>query len=175
MARGRLGATYIVKRDTPEQKSDETIRLEALKKERENTKTAPGAAVLPATRDGIFASDLRDTKVISPSDKILTTMEIRGQIAQIMNTRDYHPIRELVDIVQKKWTNPDTGKLEFYYDAEFRKSIHVELAPYIAPKLRALDLAVGGVGGMGAINITINKYSDGAKPVEKQATRHIDI
>lgn len=175
MPRGRAGATYIVKRDVPDQKSDETIRLEALKRERENTKTAPGAAVLPATRDGIFASDLSGVKVISPSDKILTTMEIRGQIASIMNTRDYHPIRELVDIVQKKRTNPDTGKLEYFYDAEFRAEIHKELAPYIAPKLRALDLSVGGPGGMGAINITINKYSEGAKPVEKQATRHIDI
>lgn len=175
MPRGRAAATYIVKRDTPEAKSDETIRLEALKREREQTKTAPAQAVLPGTRDAIHAPDLRDVKVISPSDKILTTMEIRSQIAHIMNTRDYHPIRELVDMVQRKWTNPATQKLEYFYDEKFRKEIHVELAPYIAPKLRALDLSVAGPGGMGAINITINKYSDGAKPVEKQATRHIDI
>jgi hypothetical protein len=96
-------------------------------------------------------------RVVQPSDRIHTTMEIRSQIANIMNTRNYHPIREMVEMVQKKG---DDGK--YLYDAAFRLEIHRELAPYIAPKLKAAELTVTNNGT--TFNISVKKFIKGDSP-----------
>lgn len=122
--------------------------------------------------------------MLPPGQRIATTMEIRSQIAEIMNRRDYHPIRELVDMVQAKkplldetgkvMKNPDgSDKMVFVYDAEFRKSVHAELAPYIAPKLKAVDMQVASAQ---EITITVVKFGDRKKDENmKMADRVVDV
>lgn len=148
-------------------------------------------AAAPESTPGTEASQMPtvlppQNPVIAPSNKISTTQDIRAQIAHIMNTRNYHPIRELVEMVQaqRQSADPVTGKpcfmpdgvtprMEFVYDAEFRRAVHAELAPYIAPKLKAIDLQV-----QGELNVTIQvvKFADRGKVEDlKQAERIVDI
>jgi hypothetical protein len=122
--------------------------------------------------------------MLPPGQRIATTMEIRSQIADIMNRRDYHPIRELVEMVQAtRQMRDETGKplvdengrprMEHVYDAEFRKAIHAELAPYIAPKLKAVDMQIGQ---QGEISIQIVRFSDTRKNDPKQVNdRVVDV
>ncbi len=72
---------------------------------------------------------------LTPSDMVLTTAEIRQRIANLFAARKYDPIKEMVDLVMA--TN-DEGN--FIYPADFRLEIHKELAPYIAPKLKAQEI-----------------------------------
>lgn len=142
----------------------------------------PGTEATQAPTPGIPP----DVRVVPPGHRIATTMEIRSQIADIMNSRNYHPVRELVDMVQAQRPALDAAGrprldehnrpiMEFVYDAEFRKSIHAELAPYIAPKLKAIDMQVQGKM---QISVKIVKFSDEAQrriDSAKPAERVIDI
>lgn len=94
-----------------------------------------------------------DAKTVGRYQKgqVLTSMEIRARIYGLMHKFDYDPVRELMEMA----TSKTPGTNEFTYPAEFRKSIHVELAQFVAPKLKATDIVVEG--NM-EINITVQKF-----------------
>ena len=95
--------------------------------------------------------------------KTLTTAEVRQRIMVCMHDNDYDPIKELIEMVQA--TN-DKG--EYVHDAKLRKEIHMELAQFVAPKLKSTD---HHVEGSMSINVVVQKFGpvtpgDNAKSVE---------
>lgn len=99
--------------------------------------------------------------------KSLSTAEVRQRIMVCMHDNDYDPIKELIEMVQA--TN-DKG--EFLHDAKLRKEIHMELAQFVAPKLKSTDHHVEGSMN---INVTVQKFNpitpgDNAKNVEPLRT-----
>lgn len=72
--------------------------------------------------------------------KSLTAGEIKARIQQIFNHHKYDPIHELARLAMSSNT-----------PLEMRVMIHKECAQYIAPKLKSMDLVVGG-----ELNLTVN-------------------
>lgn len=66
-------------------------------------------------------------------------MEIRSRIMAAMAKRHYDPIIELIDMVTRRNDNGD-----FFYPPDFRKDIHLQLAQFIAPRLKASEITVEG-------------------------------
>lgn len=83
--------------------------------------------------------------------KILTPAEIRSRIINMMAARNYDPVKELIDMALSK-----DAEGNYIYDAEFRKNIHTELIPYVAPKLKATEIT-GSVDM--SIKISVVKFN----------------
>lgn len=107
---------------------------------------------------------LQATPVTPAHGKVLTSMEIRSRILAFMHDQDYDPIKHLVLMATEV---DDDGK--YVLDAKTRKEIHMELAQFIAPKLKSSDIQVDS--NM-SINITVKQFvkqgkdASNAKPVE---------
>lgn len=106
----------------------------------------------------------------TPNGKVLTTTEIRSRILAAMHKVDYDPVMELINMATYKQDG------EYVYDAKFRKEIHLELAQFIAPKLKSTDVQVEGSI---AINVTVQKFSqppgENAKKVEQAKVETVDV
>lgn len=84
---------------------------------------------------------------LSPTNgQPLTTHDIRARIQKLFASRDYHPIAAMLEMVMAK-----NAEGNYIYPADFRFEIHKELAPYVAPKLKAME-----VSGKVDASITIN-------------------
>ena len=83
--------------------------------------------------------------------KTLSTAEVRQRIMVCMHDNDYDPIKELVAMVQAV-----NDKGEYIHDAKLRKEIHMELAQFVAPKLKSTD---HHVEGSMSINVTVQKFT----------------
>jgi hypothetical protein len=107
---------------------------------------------------------LQSTPVTPAHGKVLTSLEIRSRILAFMHEQDYDPIKHLVLMATEV---DDDGK--FVLDARTRKDIHMELAQFIAPKLKSSDVQVDS--NM-SINITVKQFvrqgraPGEAKPIE---------
>lgn len=112
----------------------------------------PAAYVPPESlKDKNTKKFLAATKPLEPG-QVLTTQEIRSRVQALFETKNYNPIKELIDMVNAK----DENK-KYIYDANFRKELHLELARYYAPTMKAVEIT----GSMDTtIKIVVQNFSD---------------
>lgn len=101
----------------------------------------------PTTGEQTTPQSAQTTAILLPVPaKSLTPTEIRARISTVLSHYRYDPIQELVRIAQGADTPMDT-----------KVAIAKELAKYVAPQLKSLDVHVEG-----EMNITVNvlKFTD---------------
>lgn len=127
----------------------------------------PAAYKLRRLLDGTVHANQQvlEKPVVPKAGKVLTALEIRSRILSFMSDQDYDPIKEMINMAQEC-----DGDGKFILDAKTRLSIHKDLAEFVAPKLKAMEMNVGGEGM--TINISVRKFTpqppgQDAKPVEQ--------
>lgn len=117
--------------------------------------------------------DFRKSAMQELAEKALSPSEIRKRIAAIFASKNYDPLENLVEMVMARHPmktpegNPHPLAGQFVHDADFRKSVHLELLPYVAPKLKAVEVS----GKLDAeIHIKVVKFSGDRESETKNVT-----
>lgn len=95
---------------------------------------------LPGDKTPTHASPPLQMIPFRQDSKSLTAGEIKARIQNVFNQHRYDPMHELAKLAMSSST-----------PLELRVAIHRECAQYIAPKLKSMDLVVGG-----ELNLTVN-------------------